>query len=290
MDKAKLANVVPILAQKHGFKPDLIEKDYYLTVMLNSIGSHLSDSIVFKGGTLLNKAHLNYHRLSEDLDFTYFSGHGLSSRSQRSKAIMPIRENMPAFLNYTGLASDVPEGEGFNNSTQYVFDIYYQSFITGKDEHIKLEISLRQPPIDKPVHSLIKHFYQDPYTGADMVPSCKVLSLSLKEAVAEKLKAAITRKDVAIRDYFDLRHLARAKFDFYDKHFIFIFKKKLADEGHGKKQFRHNFGLNEESINLLRGQIETDLLPVIRAGERFDLDDVLNLFNHILADPRFEDK
>lgn len=284
MDNAKLINAIPILAEKHGFKPDLIEKDYYLTVMLNGIGSHLSDSIVFKGGTLLNKVHLNYHRLSEDLDFTYVSGQDLSSRSQRSKAITPVRKKMPDFLKYVGLTSDNPEGEGFNNSTQYVFYISYPSFITGKDEHVKLEISLRQPPIDKPVHSLIRHFYQDPYTGTDLIPTHKVLSLSFKEAVAEKLKAAITRKDVAIRDYFDLWHIAQAKFDFHDKHFVSIFKKKLADEGHSKKEYNHNFGLSEEVAKQLYAQIEPNLLPVIRAGEQFDLDKVFSLFNRILAD------
>jgi predicted nucleotidyltransferase component of viral defense system len=284
MDKAKLTNVIPILAQKHGFKPDLIEKDYYLTIMLNSIGSHFGDSIVFKGGTLLNKVHLNYHRLSEDLDFTYFSGHGLNSRSQRSKAMTPIREKMPEFLNHVGLRSDKPKGEGFNNSTQYVFDISYDSFVTGKDEHVKLEVSLRQPPLDKPVHNVIKHFYQDPYSGVDMVPAHKVLSLSFKEAVAEKLKAAITRKDAAIRDYFDLWHISQAKFDFHDPHFVSLFKKKLADEGHSKKEYKYNFGLSEETVKLLRAQIEPDLIPVIRAGEQFDLDKVFGLFNRMLAD------
>lgn len=284
MDRDTLKGVVASASEKHGFRPIIVEKDYYLTIVLNSIDSYLSKEIVFKGGTLLNKVHLNYHRLSEDLDFTYFSGQDLSSRSQRSKAITPIRKKMPDFLKYVGLTSDNPEGEGFNNSTQYVFNISYPSFITGKDEHVKLEISLRQPPIDKPVHSIIKHFYQDPFTGKDLIPTHQVLSLSFKEAVAEKLKAAITRKDVAIRDYFDLWHIAQAKFDFHDKHFVLIFKKKLADEGHSKKEYKQNFGLSEETIKQLYAQIETDLLPVIRAGEQFDLDKVLSLFNGILAD------
>lgn len=283
MDSNALKEVASAVAKQHGFRPVIVEKDYYLTVVLNSIDSHLSKDIVFKGGTLLNKVHLNYHRLSEDLDFTYYSVDGLSSRSSRSKAITPIREKMPDFLRHVGLKSNKPAGEGFNNSTQYVFDILYPSSFTGKDECIKLEVSLRQPPIDKPVLSVIKHFYQDPFTGKDLIPTHKVLSLSFKEAVAEKLKAAITRKDVAIRDYFDLWHIAEAKFDFHDIHFVSIFKKKLADEGHEKKEYRHNFGLNEETLNLLRGQVETDLAPVIRAGEQFDLDKVLTRFNKLLS-------
>lgn len=283
MDKAKLANLVPILAQKHGFKPELIEKDYYLTMLLNNIESNLSKNIAFKGGTLLNKIHLNYHRLSEDLDFAYYGKENLGSRSQRSKVITPIRENMPYFLTNLELKSENPKGEGFNNSTQYVFNVSYDSFVTGKIGNVKLEISLRRPILDEPVYNVIKHFYKDPFTGEDMIPANKVLSLSFNEAVAEKLKAAITRKDVAIRDYYDLWYIAESKFNFYDKRFIELFRRKLSDEGY-KGDYEYNFGLSDDKIALLHRQVETDLLPVIRVGEKFDLDAALDRFNKILND------
>lgn len=281
MDRDKLEKIIPVIAEKYTFRLETIEKDFYLTLILNSVESHLSDKIVFKGGTLLNKIHLNYHRLSEDIDFTCLSSEGLDARSKRSRTITPIREKMPALLKLLELKSEKPEGEGFNNSIQYVFNISYSSFITGKDENIKLEISLRQPPIDKPAHNVITHFYQDPFTGEDLIPKNKILSLSLNEAVAEKLKAAITRKDVAIRDYYDLWFISEAKFDFKDKRFLSIFKKKLEAEKY-RANYSHNFGLDEKSIELLRGQIDTELIPVIRVGESFNLDKVFERFNIIL--------
>ena len=281
MDRARLEQIIPVIAQKYKFRLEMIEKDYYLTLILNSTESHLSEKIVFKGGTLLNKIHLNYHRLSEDIDFAYFSVEGLESRSKRSRAITPIRENMPGLLKLLELKSEKPEGEGFNNSTQYVFNISYPSFITGKDENIKLEISLRQTPIDKPVHNVITHFYKDPFTGEDLIPKNKILSLTLNEAVAEKLRAAITRKEVAIRDYYDLWFIAESKFDFKDKHFLSIFKKKLESEKY-KGDYLHNFGLDQKAIESLHKQIETELIPVIRVGESFDLDKVLTRFNVVL--------
>ncbi len=188
---------------------------------------------------------------------------------------------MPGLLKLLELKSEKPEGEGFNNSTQYVFNISYPSFITGKDENIKLEVSLRQTPIDKPVHNVITHFYKDPFTGEDLIPKNKILSLTLNEAVAEKLRAAITRKDVAIRDYYDLWFIAEAKFDFKDKHFLSIFEKKLESEKY-KGDYSHNFGLDQKAIELLRKQVGTELIPVIRVGESFDLDKVLDRFNTIL--------
>lgn len=282
MDRTQLEKFIPVLAQKHNFRLEIVEKDYYLTIILNNIEAGLSDKLVFKGGTLLNKIHLNYHRLSEDIDFVYFGREDLTTRAKRSKFITPVRENMPEFLGGLGLRSDKPEGQGFNNSTQYVFDILYPSFITGKDEHVKIEVSLRQMPKDLPVYNVIEHFYKDPFTGKDLIPKKKILSLSLTEAVAEKLKAAITRKDLAIRDYYDLWHIAESKFDFRNKHFISIFNKKLQDEGY-KGDYQHNFGLSGDAIELLQRQISTDLIPVIRVGEQFDLHNVFERFNKILV-------
>jgi predicted nucleotidyltransferase component of viral defense system len=279
IDKEKLKDIIPVIAGKMKFRPAIVEKDYYLTIILNKIEELLTDSIVFKGGTLLNKAHLNYHRLSEDLDFTYNAQ--FTSRAQRSKAITPIREKMPSFLKTLGLKSDKPEGEGFDNSRQYIFKVKYPSVIMNKDDTIKIEISLKQHPIDKPVNTEIKHFYQDPFTGEDLFPSRKVLSLSWKEAVAEKLKAAISRRDVAIRDYYDLWYISEFGFDFYDKNFIKLFKRKIVDEGY-TGDYKKNFGLSNENIALLRKQIDGLLKPVIRAGEEFDLDKVLGRFNIIL--------
>lgn len=286
IDREKLRDLIPAIAGRQKFRAAIVEKDYYLTVILNQIETLLSGKLVFKGGTLLNKIHLNYHRLSEDLDFTFYDKDPLDSRAQRSRAITPIREEMPAFLKKLQLESDRPEGQGFNNSTQYIFEIKYPSLITGKDENIKIEISLRQFPKEKPVHQVIKHFYQDPFTGEDLIPAHKILSLTLNEAVAEKLKAAVNRKDVAIRDYYDLWHIAESDFDFYQSKFIKLFKGKLADENY-QGDYGRNFGLSGDKISDLRRQVETDLVPVIRAGERFELDKVLERFNTILSDKRF---
>ena len=278
-DREKFKDIILAIARRLKFRPVIVEKDYYLTIIINNIETRLSDKIVFKGGTLFNKAHLNYHRLSEDLDFTYYPP--LTTRSQRSKAIMPIRQKMPDFLKTLKLSSDKPEGEGFNNSKQYVFKVKYPSILTAKDDIIKIEISLRQPPLDKPIYTEIKHFYQDPFTGEDLFPPGKILSLSWNEAVAEKLKAAISRKDIAIRDYYDLWHIAEFGFNFHNEKFIKLFKRKVTDEGY-TGDYRKDFGLSADNLLLLRRQVDTDLIPVIRAGESFNLDKVLERFNAIL--------
>lgn len=68
-DKKQFIDIINVTAQRTGFRPHLVEKDYYLTFILSRI-NELSDNLIFKGGTCLNKIYYSYYRLSEDLDFS----------------------------------------------------------------------------------------------------------------------------------------------------------------------------------------------------------------------------
>ena len=280
MDKKILKDLIYYLSDEQGFIASVIEKDFHLTRILNGVNKYLSTDIVFKGGTLLNKVYLNYHRLSEDLDFAYRGNADLSTRGKRSKAITPICEKMPAFLDRLEFTSDNPQGKGFNNSTQYLFDIQYQSVLLDKKENIKLEISLRQPPFLEPEQVIIKHFFQDPFTGEDLIEQGKVLALSLEESVAEKLKAAISRITPAIRDYYDLGHFIGNEFDFNRSDFLNMVDKKLRFDGY-ERDYSHNLGLSEQAIKELKRSMDTSLVLMIRRDEKFDLDEVLVFFNKL---------
>lgn len=280
MDNDKLKDIINFIADEQGFRPAIIEKDYHLTRILNAVNEHLSRDIIFKGGTLLNKVYLNYHRLSEDLDFSYRNDIDVSTRGKRSRAITPIRKKMSSFLSFLGLTSDDLQGKGFNNSTQYLFKFQYLSVITKRKETIKFEISLRQPSFLPPITVPVKHFYQDPFTGEDLFPQGTVLALSLEETVAEKLKAAISRLTPAIRDYYDLEHFIKSGFDFARPDFLKMVNEKLRLDGY-EKDYSHNLGLSDQAIKELKRVSESDLMPMIRMDEKFDLDEVLNYFNKL---------
>ena len=280
MDKKQLKEIIYYLSNKQGFVASVIEKDFHLTRILNRVNEYLSDDIVFKGGTLLNKVYLDYHRLSEDLDFAYRDKIDLSTRGKRSKVINLIRKRIPTFLDELELASDNHNGYGFNNSTQYLFNIQYQSILSGRKENIKLEISLRQPPFLEVERVTINHFFQDPFTGEDLIERGKVVALSLEESAAEKLKAAISRSNPVIRDYYDLSHFIKNKFNFNRKTFLNLLDKKLRFDGY-RKDYSYNLGLSEQMIEELKNSIDISLVPMIRKEDQFDLDMVLMFFNEI---------
>lgn len=278
----RLAELFSSLSQKYGFRPAMVEKDYYLTMILNGINRAADGKIVFKGGTLLNKVYLDYHRMSEDLDFSYNFGAVLPPRTARSKAADVVRKVLPEYIESLGLELEDPLGKGFNNSTQYVFNVLYGSGISGKNERIKLEISMRAPIYDVPVLCKLKHIFKDIFTGKELLPQNDVLALSYEEAVAEKTKAVATRRTPAIRDFFDLSRLAKKGFDFKGKRFRELLAQKLADENY-EGDFSVNLGLPDDSIVLLRKQVQTELRPVIRENDKFDLDEVLENFNEIFS-------
>ncbi|MCK5492285.1 MAG: nucleotidyl transferase AbiEii/AbiGii toxin family protein, partial [Candidatus Omnitrophica bacterium] len=68
-DKKQFADLINVTVQRTGFRAHLLEKDYYLTLILSRI-NELSDDLIFKGGTCINKIYYSYYRLSEDLDFS----------------------------------------------------------------------------------------------------------------------------------------------------------------------------------------------------------------------------
>ncbi len=93
--------------------------------------------------------------------------------------------------------------------------------------------------------------------------------LSLREANAEKLRAALTRDDPAIRDFFDVDHaISTGRLDLTDSRLIQLLREKLSVPGNGPVD------VSPEKRNSLRDQVATQLRAVLQAADfdRFDLD------------------
>ena len=60
-DKDKFFKLINRIASLTGFYAPLMEKDYYLTLILSRI-NELSENLIFKGGTCLNKIYYSYYR------------------------------------------------------------------------------------------------------------------------------------------------------------------------------------------------------------------------------------
>lgn len=269
-------------SKKKGFLLPLIEKDYYLTLILSRI-YELSENLVFKGGTCLNKVYYVYYRLSGDIDFSMILPQYEATRGQRRKCIRPVKDKIEKFIEQFGMRLDDAGNPGRNESKQYVFYFVYLSALRNVETKIKLEIGLRFNPFDTIKKRPVQHVFLHPFTGNPLFDGGQINCLSLNELIAEKLRASATRKIIAPRDFYDIDFVLRNKFDLTNKEVITLFKKKLqednADTDLGK--YRKNLGRSEEEIKDMSSRIETELFDVLAPDERknFDLSTALRRIN-----------
>ena len=91
-DPDAFRDLLTLTAARAGFLVRLVEKDYFCTVLLQYLAASCP-GLVFKGGTCLAKVHMEFHRMSEDLDFTIPVPFG-STRSTRSRLADELKRSM----------------------------------------------------------------------------------------------------------------------------------------------------------------------------------------------------
>ncbi len=284
-NKEDFTKVIELAAKKKGFLPLLMEKDYYLTLIL-SRAHELSEDLIFKGGTCLNKVYFSYYRLSEDLDFSMQLPASTLTRGIRRKAIQPVKDKIKKFIEQFGIKLDETEEPGRNESKQYLYYFVYQSVVSPGEGRIKFEIGLRYNPILKTEKYKVQHHFLHPFTEEVLFEGGEVRCLALKEVVAEKLRAAATRKTIAPRDFYDLDFILRNGFKIADPEVMELFQKKLAEDRADTDLAKYyvNLGRKDEEIKDMRSRIQEELFEVLTAEERknFDLDSALKRINNAL--------
>ncbi len=267
-NRSTFREAIDFTAGATGFFPSLIEKDYYCSLILRYLYEGENESLIFKGGTALNKIHAGFYRLSEDLDFS-ISLPSDSPRSLRSRSAKPFKIIVDALSSQiSGLSTRTPL-TGSNNSTQYNAKFEYTSCVADIANTIKFEIGLREELLCAPFHATALTLVQDPFSRKSLIAPFNVICLSVEESYAEKFRAALSRRQPAIRDLFDLQFgLSQKKINLEDIQFQKLVVKKLSIPGNSV------IDLSEKREHLLREQLDLELKPVLRQDdyEKFDFD------------------
>jgi predicted nucleotidyltransferase component of viral defense system len=275
-DRALFAAAIEFTSAETGFIPGLIEKDYYCSVLLQDLGSAGAD-LLFKGGTLLAKVHAGFYRLSEDLDFSISTAPDATKRS-RSESVAPIKT---AIANLEGRLPGFRMEEpltGFNGSTQYNALVSYRSILTDRRETIRVEIGVREETLIGTNRQLAHTLLLNPVRGTAFVEGFPVAGLTYQEAMAEKLRAALCRREVAIRDFFDIDHAVRnAGWNPLDWELVDLLRRKLAVAGTGPVD------VSRARLEQLRAQVQAQLRPVLRTQEfdSFDLNRAFQIVSQV---------
>jgi predicted nucleotidyltransferase component of viral defense system len=168
-----------------------------------------------------------------------------------------------------------------NGSKQYVATVAYDSLLGTDRETIKIEVSLREPLLTTTVVADAHTLLLDPIRGREIVQSVPLLCISLIEAMAEKIRAALTRRDVAIRDFYDIDHAARnSGLNALQPDLLELISRKLKVPGDGA------IDVSDTRLQALRQQLDAQLKPVLRSQDfsRFALDRAFDMVRTVAGE------
>ena len=265
-------------AAETSFSPRLIEKDYFCTVMLAYLMA-ADAALVFKGGTCLAKVHAEFYRLSEDLDFVIPMPTD-ASRSARSSQMSVIKKAVHSLELQLPIFRVIQAMTGSNSSKQYIASAQYTSLLSRQDDTIKIEVALREPLLTPGVDGPARTLLLDPVSGQPILKPVVVRCISRVEAYAEKFRAALSRREAAIRDFYDLDHAVRKLgINPQDAPLVALVKQKLSVPGN------EPVDISAPRLAALRQQLEPQLKPVLRDSDfaEFDLDRAFKIVAEMAA-------
>lgn len=254
MDKAFLNQK----AVESGFIRDNLEKVYRLTDVLSFINEDpvLSEYLVLKGGTAINLTVFDLPRLSVDIDLD------LDRKCPREE-MLKIREKIGDILQRYMIASGYSLNDRRNKDTHSLVSwvFHYQS-AGGNSDNIKIEInySMRQHILPAHQAAVEVDFIETPL---------RVKALAPLELFGSKIKALTER--AAARDLYDIHNMIR--FGVFDESEMDLLRKcALFYRAVGSTEHFHE-GIDLGNIDRLTFPIiRQTLLPVLRRGERVDLE------------------
>ncbi len=245
----------------HGFNRYKLEKDFLLTHILIRFWE-LFPELIFKWGTCLNKIYYPYFRLSEDLDFIIdFPG----GRASRKTLLKKYEHDIYEHLSKLWLKVAKIEKLDDYKIARYIYT--YNSCIDESEQSVIFDISLKSK-LQLPVyHWKILSIYQDKILEEDIFGEHTIACIDIKEALAEKVRAALTRSTPAIRDFFDIWYVkSQWGFDFENSDFRDLIDFKLAEVDY--------LYTDEKNYEILEKQIKSDLIPVLHREYDFSLREI----------------
>lgn len=226
----------------------------------------LADSLSLKGGTAINLTIFNLPRLSVDIDLDFSKD---VSREPMLAERKQIHAHIQKYMEAAGYSLSL-------KSKQYhALDSFVYEYINagGMKDNLKIEINYMLRCHVLPVSRRLVHL---PWNDTELM----VLSVDPMEIFAAKTVALLNR--AAPRDLYDMFNMQ--KYGLFDETQERLFKKcvmfysAISSENVPAEYDLEGFGI------ISTQKIKTDLTPVLRRGERFDLADAQKQVKTYLSD------
>ena len=178
-----------------GLAPEIVEKDYYITLILRRL-SEMFDFVVFKGGTSLSKCHKVIDRFSEDIDITIDNSLSQGQKKKLKYGIVEIAEELSMKISNM---EDIRSRRDYN-----CYKIEYDSVLTSTfgavNPMVIMETSFTEvsfPTVTLAVGSYIGELLQE--EASEMLTE---YSLNPFEMKVQGLDRTLIDKVFAVCDYY----------------------------------------------------------------------------------------
>lgn len=255
------------MAKEMGFVRDTLEKVCRLADVLKFVEEDelLAKSIALKGGTAINLTIFDLPRLSVDIDLDYCKG---IEREEMLNDRKMITNKISKYMTANGYTLSS------RSKTYHALDSFIYEYVNagGVRDNLKIEINymLRCHVLMEARREVKLPWNQDRLT---------VLSVAPIEIFASKMVALLTR--AAPRDLYDMHNLV--KYGLFDKGEENMLRKcAVFYSAVGAERPPEKFE-PDHIAKISAQQVKRELNPVLRKGERFDLEAVQKELKEYLA-------
>jgi len=267
------------------FPQDLLEKDYHLTRILHKISEKQIKDLVFKGGTCLNKCYLGFYRLSEDLDFVYNKDTKELSKRQIKLILDKLRREIIEILDRLGFETSKELGKGWKMLTSKLkprivgLEIItkYNSIIDNSVQTIKIEISFRKRLRKPTKRKTIKHEFIDAIGEPILDKDIEIEVIDLNENLAEKFRALMIRKNIAIRDIYDIYFILKNKIAKVNKDLIDLILAKINESSKEKFTRKELFDFIKNLESKTSELDEKEISSMLKSDEKADVREMVGV-------------
>ena len=208
-DKEEFINAVNLASEYFHILPVLVEKDYYVTMILREL-SERQGFVVFKGGTSLSKCHKAIKRFSEDIDITIDSR---LSQGQMKK----LKEVIKDIAAELGLAiPNIGETRSRRSYNRYILE--YQSALSEPDDAVQSSVLVETSfaEIAFPTVILQVHSYIGDMMTKEAPDELENFHLEPFEMKVQGLDRTLVDKVFAICDYYMQDRVKKHSRNIYD--------------------------------------------------------------------------
>ena len=250
-DRELLRDIIITVSEKSGLDQNIVEKDYYVTLLLKELVKG-NPNIVFKGGTSLSKAYHIIERFSEDIDITFAEHIGEARRKKlKYNLLKPISETLDLPIsNWDTIESD----KDLNH-----YDFQYSSVVLMENDvlrpYVKIETSLMSysyPTEQREISSIIYEYLKD--DNRDIVEEFDLTPFVMK---VQSLDRTFIDKIFAVCDYYMNGKATRNSRHLYDIYKLYPYIK-----------FEKDFCSLLNEVRVLRSKMDIKITP----SARFDVD------------------